>query len=489
MDGRTSKGKGVCNELQSFTQTSLLSQIELLAATDGTLVLGCPEEGFYFTSVATDSRSVVAGGMFIPLVGEFQDGHSYIPAALQQGATVVLINKSFAATSLDVVKGWHSEYPSTSFIAVDHTMYGLQAAAAAYVKKFPQLISIGITGSSGKTTTKEILASILSTRYQVVMNQGNLNSETGLPLSVFQIRPHHQVGVFELGMNRRGEMAEIAGVLSPKLGVITNIGTAHIGILGSRDAIAQEKKEIFSNFTSDSIAFIPEMDSYKDFLKEGVAGKSVEYGPSMVTSVSTIGLDGVSFQFEGITMTLPLPGKVNFYNALAGLAVAREMGLSPEEMKRGLESVKPLFGRSQVIRGDVTYIQDCYNANPDSMETALEFFADLELAAGRKVLVIGDMLELGAASAAAHLQAIAQAKKTGAQLMIFLGEAMAQAACETRDFGSQRAVSFPGKDERTIGEVVAILSEYLQKDDVIFLKASRGMGLERITTALRGVEA
>lgn len=481
------RGDGSCNSMQSIPKTSLLSLIELLAATGGTPVLGCPEKDFFFDSVATDSRSAVAGGMFIPLVGEFQDGHGYIPAALEKGVSVILVNRDFAASSLDQIREWHHLYPTVTFVAVDHTMYGLQALAATYVKKFPQLIRIGITGSSGKTTTKEILASLLSTRFDVVMNKGNLNSETGLPLSCFEIRSHHQVGVFELGMNRKGEMAEIAGVLSPSLGVITNIGSAHIGILGSKDGIAQEKKQIFSNFSNDSVAFIPSMDSYKDFLKEGVSGKVVEYGPEMVRSVVALGLDGTSFDYQGVTMNLPLPGRGNFFDALAALAVAQELGLTPEEMKRGLAKVQPLFGRSQVLKGNVTFIQDCYNANPDSMEAALDFFSDLELDSGRKVLVIGDMLELGVASEEAHRAAVSQAQKTGSALMIFLGDAMSAAGNSVCGSGSESVLLQAGKDQDTIQKVVEKLASFLQAGDVVLLKGSRGMGLERITAALQPI--
>ena len=481
------RGDGPCNTMQSIPKTSLLSLTELLAATGGTSVLGCPEKDFFFDSVATDSRSAVAGGMFIPLVGEFQDGHGYIPAALEKGVSVVLVNRDFVASSMELIREWHQSYPSVTFVAVDHTMYGLQAAAAAYVQKFPQLTRIGITGSSGKTTTKEILSSLLSTRFDVVMNKGNLNSETGLPLSCFEIRSHHQVGVFELGMNRRGEMAEIAGVLSPSLGVITNIGTAHIGILGSKDGIAQEKKQIFSNFSKDSVAFIPAMDSYKDFLKEGLAGKVAEYGPEMVSSVAALGLDGTSFDYQGVTMNLPLPGRANFYDALAAVAVAQELGLTPEEIKQGLAKVQPLFGRSQVLKGDVTFIQDCYNANPDSMEAALDFFSDLELASGRKVLVIGDMLELGAASDEAHCKAVSQAQRTGSALMLFLGDAMSDAGNSVCVSGAEAVLSLAGKDQDTIQKAVEKLSSFLQTGDVVLLKGSRGMGLERITVALQSV--
>ena len=486
VDGKPSEGGKTGDECRSFAQASLLSLIELLAATGGALVLGCPEEDFFFSSVATDSRSAVAGGMFIPLVGEFQDGHGYIPSALERGATVVLVDKDFAGASLDKITEWHNSYPAATFVAVEHTMYALQAAAAAYVRKFPRLVRIGITGSSGKTTTKEIIASVLATRYKVVMNEGNLNSETGLPLSVFAIRPHHQVGVFELGMNRRGEMAEIAGVLSPDLGVITNIGTAHIGILGSKDGIAQEKRQVFSNFSQSSVAFIPALDEYRDFLQEGLDCKVVEYGPDMVASVKNLGLDGTSFEYEGLSMTLPLPGRANFHDALAALAVAKELGLTPAEMRRGLAAVQPLFGRSQVLRGDVTFIQDCYNANPDSMEAALDFFAGLELAAGRKVLVVGDMLELGESSGEAHMAAVAQARRTGASLMLFLGDAMGGAAGRAGGFEAGTMVALAGSGGQTIRAAVERLRSFLRPGDVVLLKGSRGMGLERITAALQG---
>lgn len=479
---------GACSDVQVAARTSLLSLNELLAATGGALVMGCPEDAFCFTSVATDSRSAVAGGMFIPLVGEFQDGHDYVPAALEKGATVVLVGRDFAVSNHHQLVQWHHSYPGATFVAVDHTMYALQDAAAAYVQKFPDLVRIGVTGSSGKTTTKEILAAVLSTRFSVVMNQGNFNSETGLPLSVFQIRDHHQVGVFELGMNRRGEIAEIARVLAPSLGVITNIGTAHIGILGSKDAIAREKKQVFWNFSSGSCAFIPEMDSYRGFLREGLDCMVVEYGPSQVSSIRPCGLDGTSFCLEGVTMTLPLPGRANLYDALAAVAVARHLGLSLEEIRKGLESVQPLFGRSQVLRGDITFIQDCYNANPDSMAAALEFFRDLELDCGRKVLVLGDMLELGAESAAAHREAMEQAQKTGAALMVFLGDEMSSASA-TLEISRIGEVVLAGRSQETIDGAVEVLRGFLRTGDVVLLKGSRGMGLERITAALRGETA
>ncbi len=475
MDGRSSSA-----------ETSLLSLTELLAATDGALVLGCSEEDFCFTSVATDSRSAVAGGMFIPLVGEFQDGHGYIPAALERGATVVLVSRGFAASSSEQLARWHCSYPGSTFVAVDHTMYALQAAAATYVQKFPNLIRIGITGSSGKTTTKEMLGSILSQKFSVVMNQGNLNSETGLPLSVFQIRSHHQVGVFELGMNRCGEMAEIASVLAPQLAVVTNIGSAHIGILGSREAIAQEKKQLFFCLPADGCAFIPELDDFRSFLRDRLKCRVEEYGPSQLESVRSLGLEGTRFTLAGRELLVPLPGRANLYDALAAVAVARHMGLELEEIKAGLAAVEPLFGRSQVIHGDITLVQDCYNANPDSMTAALDFFCDLELESGRKVLVLGDMLELGEESLRAHSRAVDQAQRTGAAMVLFLGDEMSGAACGLCNREGMRVAALEGRDQETIGKAVDLLRSFLRRGDVVLLKGSRGMGLERISSALLG---
>ena len=207
----------------------------------------------------------------------------------------------------------------------------------------------------------------------------------------------------------------------------------------------------------------------------------------MVTGVTALGLDGTSFEYQGVTMNLPLPGKATFYDALAALAVAQELGLTPEEMKLGLAKVQPLFGRSQVLRGQVPFIQDCYNANPDSMEAALDFFADLELAAGRKILVIGDMLELGTASDEAHQRAVVQAQRTGSSLMVFLGDAMSAAAHSTGNFVTDAVMAVAGKGEDAMNKAIERLSSFLQKGDVVLLKGSRGMGLERITTALQSV--
>ncbi|MBP5175699.1 MAG: UDP-N-acetylmuramoyl-tripeptide--D-alanyl-D-alanine ligase, partial [Treponema sp.] len=247
---------------------SLLSLEDVLDSTGGVHVLGTGE--FSFGSVQTDSRNVVKGTLFVPLIGEVQDGHAYIPQALEKGASVVFICMANYEKDSHFFTELSQKYPDVYFIAVENTLHALQAAAGRYVEKFPNLIRVGVTGSSGKTTTKEILAAILSRKYNLVCNEGNLNSETGLPLSVFKIRKEHELGLFEMGMNREGEMGEIAAVLKPRFAVITNIGTAHIGNLGSRENIAAEKARIFEHFHSFGTAVIPREDDFASFLENQV---------------------------------------------------------------------------------------------------------------------------------------------------------------------------------------------------------------------------
>ena len=245
---------------------SLLSLEEILEAVNGVHVLG--NSPLCIKSVQTDSRLVEKNTLFVPLIGENQDGHSYVPQAIEKGASVVFISMKNFEDNGNYFVELHEKNPSVIFIAVENTLEALQKSAARYVEKFPHLIKIGVTGSSGKTTTKEILVSILSQKYKVISNKGNLNSETGLPLSVFNIRAEHECGVFEMGMNRENEIGEIASVLKPRFAVVTNIGTAHIGILGSRENIAKEKAKIFSYFGGFGTGVIPVDDEFSDFLKK-----------------------------------------------------------------------------------------------------------------------------------------------------------------------------------------------------------------------------
>ena len=466
---------------------SLLDFQLLLRSVSGICISEC-KNNIFFSSVATDSRAVEKNSLFVPLVGEKQNGHNYIPSALENGASIVFVERAEYEQKKSIYTAL-SEKNSAAFVMVENNLSALQALAAAYVDKFPSLVKIGITGSSGKTTTKELLVALLSQKYSVIANEGNLNSETGLPLSVFKIRENHEVGVFEMGMNRVGEIGELARVLHPKYAVITNIGTAHIGILGSRKNIAAEKKKIFSEFSGkDCVAFVPKENDFAGFLSEGVNGEVVRYGgdDGEIVFLEDCGIDGSRFSVRGVEMKLGIPGIYNFKNACAAIRVALLLNVSPEQIKAGIESVKPIFGRSQVLRGKYTIVQDCYNANPDSMEKSIDFCASVKTA-GKKIFVLGDMLELGADSAAEHSKIGYLAATKGADLTVFVGDESRAAFESAKKIApNAKILYFSGRSDDTISAVASAISEFACKGDFILLKASRGIGLERLTKMLLG---
>ena len=253
-------------------------------------------------------------------------------------------------------------------------------------------------------------------------NEGNLNSETGLPLSVFNIRDEHEWAVFEMGMNRRGEIRELAQVLKPNIAIITNIGSAHIGNLGTKDLIAEEKKSIFSFFETSSIAIIPVFDEYSEYLQINTKGQIVLYGnyeTLQIRAVKDRGLEGSVFLMEDQEISFPLYGSFNFLNALAALHCAKIAGLAINEIKRGLEELRPSFGRAEIFNGEIAIVQDCYNANPESMNASIEYFETLHWE-GRKILVLADMLELGFDSEIQH-RLVGKKLKSLSFGMIFIG--------------------------------------------------------------------
>jgi UDP-N-acetylmuramoyl-tripeptide--D-alanyl-D-alanine ligase len=464
---------------------------------------------FSFSSVVTDSRDVQQGSLFVPLVGQNQDGHKYVEQAGKDGASVILVGKSSFSEYKEIYK--NLVLIGVYIFAVENTLLALQMMAAAYVRQFPQLKKIAITGSSGKTTTKELIASVLKQKFNVVMTEGNLNSETGLPLSVFKIQKQHEVGVFEMGMNRKGEISELADVLFPNLAVITNIGTAHIGILGTKDAIAQEKKKIFKNFSNECVAFIPN-DEYKEYLSKNVPGKIVYYGMGVKNEINKVntnditnlqqnainnvipqGLNGTDFDLDGITVHFPLPGKYNLHDALAAIAVGKYLGLSTTQIASGIQAIKPLFGRSQVIDGYLTVVQDCYNANLDSMLQSISL-CDESVSIGKKVYILGDMLELGEKAAMSHFQVCERVLESEAKLVVLVGEELCSAykiIIENNKINQLHknieVYCIPVLTGDAMKKIKQVLLDFLSKNDFILLKGSRSMRLERFTDVLADI--
>ena len=448
----------------------------ILMAVDGTIAAGGAQipQG-EAADVVIDSRKVGPGSIFIALKGEKTDGHLYIGSAFEKGAMAVICEEV-------------PENAGGLCIQVKDSLEALRKLASFYRQQLP-VKTIGVTGSVGKTSTKEIAAAILSARYRVITNKGNLNSETGLPLSVFTIRKEHQVGLFEMGMNRRDEMRELAAVLRPRYALVTNIGTAHIGMLGSREGIAAEKAHVFDYLDGEGTAVIPADDDFAAFLASRANGKVVYYGngkPAGVQLIADRGLDGTEFSVEGQPVLLPLPGAYNYKNALGAIALAQELGLSAGEIAAGIRSLKPLSGRSEVRRGTYTIIQDCYNANPDSMDKAIALAASVP-GDFRRIYVLGDMLELGADAAAAHAAAGKAAVHSGADAVVFVGSEM-KAGYEAALAEHTKTVLhyIAGHDDAAIAAAAAAVQETARPGDLVLLKASRGMALERLGAVLEG---
>jgi UDP-N-acetylmuramoyl-tripeptide--D-alanyl-D-alanine ligase len=431
-----------------------------------------------FSSVSVDSRTTGAGALFVALPGSAGDGHCFVEAAFKAGAAGALVESS-KLDRFNLVQTAQSM--KKDLLVVDNTLRGLQDAARVYLEQFPRLLKIGITGSSGKTTTKEIAAAIIGEEKNTVMNPGNLNSETGLPLSVFAVRSCHEAGIFEMGMNRKGEISELAAILKPDIALITNIGSAHIGILGSKQAIAGEKKNIFSRFAGAGIALIPEDDEYRDFLARDVRGRVCFYGMKSfkeLEGVADLGLEGSEIIWEGERIRFALPGAHNLADALAALAIAREIPVGRSAIKRGLEKALPLFGRGEILRGGTTVVRDCYNANPESLEKALEFCDGLDWS-GRRVYVIGDMLELGECSRPAHERAGRLLAASAADKVFLYGKETEFAARVMANDGGR-----PFFHSDDMAELSRALDTYVRSGDLVLLKGSRGCALEKLTALL-----
>ncbi len=468
---------------------TLLTMEETLESTGGVFVLG--DGNWHFSSVQTDSRLVEKDTLFVPLIGEFQDGHKYIPQAVEKGASCVFICLSNYEKNPAFFNEIHNSNPEVNFIAVENTLTALQKAAGKYVEKFPSLIKVAVTGSSGKTTTKEILAAVLARKYRVVTNKGNLNSETGLPLSVFNIRKEHEAGVFEMGMNRENEIGEISAVLKAHYAVVTNIGTAHIGLLGSRDNIAREKAKVFDHFDSQSTGVIPFDDDYAEFLEKQIRGKCIHYGKDTdsVKFIADLGLKGTEFSVGKNRAVLKLPGKYNYKNALGAIALCQELGVSDSEIAQGINDLEPMFGRSQVIEDKYTIVQDCYNANPDSMEKSIEFVSSVT-SGEKKIFVLGDMLELGADSEKEHEKTGIMAAESSADKVFFVGTEMEnayKAACKKSS--GDRFVYCSEKTDDALMTISLEIKKEFSEHSIVLIKASRGMGLERLTKFLCGAES
>jgi len=422
-----------------------------------------------------DSRSVPVGGMFVPLRGENVDGHRFLAAALDAGARASFCSEEAWAE----VESQVADRDRVALVVVSDVLEALSTFAAAHLDDFPGTIRFGVTGSNGKTTTKEMLAAVLSVFGPTYSTQGNFNSEIGLPLTALGMTKGNRFAVFEMGINHRGEMDALASVVRPLVSVITNVGTAHIGIIGSQHEIALEKKKIFSRSGSVAIAILPAEDRFLPVLADGFEGTVKLFGRGQpgFRLVADHGLAGTEFEWKGTVFRLSLPGIHHVDNALAVLTAVEALGLDIRQCVEALAGVGAAFGRGQVVRGDVDLLLDCYNANLDSMLGLFSLVAGLPRS-GRRVLVLGSMKELGTETDALHRRLGQAAAGLDADAIFFFGSE-AQTAYSTAMEGK-----FPGRLAWTddFEELRTLVSRFVVPGDLVVLKGSRSNRLERLQT-------
>lgn len=448
---------------------------EIAMATGGKLNHGDGET--YVTGVSTDSRTINPGELFVPVTGVSFDAHDFIDGAVAKGAACVLSQRELATDAPVVI------VKDTRQAMLD---------LAAYYKSLFSVKTVAITGSNGKTTAKDMTASVIGQRFKILKNQGSYNNDVGLPLTVFQLDESYAAAVLEMGMNNPGEIGKLSLAAKPDAALITNIGVAHLGRLGTREAIRDAKYEILQGLRSHGKVYLNGDDC---FLREA-GGKNHEtvffgLGPEndyYAHNIKTNGIYGTSFILRGkggvaIPVELPVPGEHMVINALAAAAVGFGFGLTPQEVSRGLRSFQPSKYRLDIKSGrnGVTILEDTYNANPDSVRAALDVLA---LAKGRKVCVLGDMLELGTDSEAMHRDVGAYAAKLGIDVIVTVGEGggyIRQGAITDIDYAPDKANTYWLKDKAAVMDE---LPRLLSPGDTVLLKASRAMAFEDITQTL-----
>ena len=423
--------------------------------------------------VTIDSRKVEKDFLFVAINGERFNAHQFIPDTIEKGALCVVAHEDLGDT----------DYP---YILVEATGQALLDIAKLYRDSFDVKV-VGITGSVGKTSTKEMIASVLAQKYNVHKTQGNFNNECGLPLTIFEMNEEHQVSVLEMGINHFGEMRKLSTVASPDICVITNIGVAHLEFLKTREGIMQEKTQMFQDMKPGGSVVLNGDDPLLSTIGPVKGSDPIFYGLDQdknviyATDIEPLGLKGTSCTIhlpEGsFSCVVPIPGIHMVSNALAGSAVGSKLGLTTEEIKRGIESLPSIPGRNHIIQTDrLILLDDCYNANPVSMKASLDV---LTMGIGRKVAVLGDMGELGPDYAALHRSVGEYAAEIGIDLVCAIGP-MSKEIAEGAASDGTKALWFETK-----ADFLAQTKDILKDGDNVLIKASHGMEFPEIVEALR----
>jgi len=417
-----------------------------------------------------DSRTVQPGDLFFAVKGERLDGHEFVEQALERGALAAVVRMDQLA-----------RYPvKTRLMAVEDTLAAFQTLATAVRRLWAKPV-VGITGSTGKTTTKEAVAGLLRSRFRVLKSEGNFNNHFGLPLMLLKLEPGHDIAVVEMGMSHLGEIAALARISQPEIGVVTNVAPVHLEFFHSVAEIARAKYELIESLPAGGVAVLNADDEYVSQFGRNFRGKVVMYGlrssaDVRAENIESLGAKGSAFDVVAGNCReralLPLMGRHNIYNALAAVAVALERGLTPSEAVSALTTLTPSDKRGQVVQlGNITVVNDCYNSNPKALEAMVDGL--VAMPAQRRIVVAGEMLELGPAGEEMHRQCGRYLAEKRVDVLLGV-RGLAQLMVEAAAAAGIRA-EFVDNPEAA-GEWLA---RETRDGDVVLLKASRGVRLER----------
>lgn len=440
---------------------------------DGRLIFG--EPSVVCGSVNTDSRKIQAGELFFALVGEKFDAHDFVPQVAQAGAAAIVVSKvPQNAASLPC-----------AIIEVEDTLLALQTLARCH-RQLTKPLVIGVTGSNGKTSTKDMLAEVMRCKFQVGATVGNLNNHIGLPITMLRMSEQENCGIFEMGMNHSGEIEVLASIAQPDAAIITNIGVAHIEYMGTRENIALEKGMLAESIPANGLVVLNANDDFSKAISLRNKGKTLLAGigrGDVSASISESGVQGSSFtlDFAGsnqVEIHLPIPGEHMVGNATLAAACAWHYGVSPDEIASVLSKVQLTKGRLQVkyLHG-VTFLDDSYNANPDSMRAGLKTLAGLNVL-GRRVAVLGRMGELGTHAESGHREVGEFAARMGLDAVFTVGDE----AFMMSEWASRINHKTESQHFQNHADCSDYLLGWLKKNDAVLLKGSRSSSMEKILT-------
>ncbi len=425
-----------------------------------------PLEG-HFAAVSTDSRKIEKDCLFIALSGDKFDGHSFACAAIEKGAGAVVVERDCGLGDRQIL------VKNTGAALLD---------LAGYYRSLFNIPVIGITGSVGKTTTKEMTYAVINSKYNTLRNEGNLNNEIGVPLTLFRLEKEHEAAVIEMGMNHFGEISRITKAVKPDAAIISNIGVSHIENLGSREGILKAKLEILEGMKSDAPIILNGDDDMlckaetgsHPVIRYGIQNPSCAYRALNITSTDDETDFAVGFDGGPLRVCLPFRGRHNIYNALAAMAAGRCFGIEVSDAAQALKNYSTTGMRQKIVRRNgITFIEDCYNASPDSQKAAMEVLGSMK--AGRRIAVVGDMLELGSYSETAHRLVGRYAAENGIDIVYTYGELSEDTAASASENGVKDVRRFTDKLELAVD-----LARELCEGDSVLFKASRLMKFEEI---------